>query len=137
MPPAPPSTLSPPMRVPYTLAGVNLSMGKKGSPPLFKKGVRGAHGGMRVPGPPHFFQPLKIPPIFPGSRVPGMRGRQGDRYGQDLDVGRRLPLDTQDRVLSMSGPCASTAPMCCSLVATYVGGSWYIELWGMGWGLEL
>ena len=66
-----------------------------------------------------------------------MRGRQGNRYGQDLDVGRRLPLDTQDRVLSMSGPCVSTAPMCFSLVATQVGGSWHIELWGMGWGLEL
>ena len=35
VPPAPPSTLSSPMRVPYTLAGVNLSMGKKGSPPFF------------------------------------------------------------------------------------------------------
>ena len=86
--------------------GVILAMGKKGSPPFF------------------FSNPSKSPPIFPGSRVPGMRGHQGDRYGQDLDVGRRLPPDTQDRVLSMSGPCVSTAPM---LVWTSCGA------WDGGW----
>ena len=117
MPPAPPSTLSSPMRVPYTLAGVNLSMGKKGSPP--------------------FFPTPQNPPYFSGfaraghARTPGRPLRTGP--GCRAATAARHPGPSVVHV----GTLCVHRPDVLSLVATQVGGSWHIELWGMGWGLEL